>query len=166
MKKCFSLLVLLGCCSVMSFAQKNLHQPQQILLKNRPREPRPRQPQTGPKTLQRGYYRQGKYLQRLVYSGHKLDDKWFFEMGDSLLGRDVLVVNCISKAPTNTRSGFLVMQAMRSMKMLFVLEKAQITSSSFATIFLILYMPRILTNPCTNRCRTAIFNPLPGCIRH
>ncbi len=27
-------------------------------------------------------------------------------MGDSLLGRDVLVVNRISKAPTNTRSGF------------------------------------------------------------
>ena len=27
-------------------------------------------------------------------------------MGDSLLGRDVLVVNRISKAPINTRSGF------------------------------------------------------------
>jgi hypothetical protein len=37
---------------------------------------------------------------------HKLEDKWFFEMGDSLLGRDVLVVNRISKAPINTRAGF------------------------------------------------------------
>ena len=37
---------------------------------------------------------------------HKIDDKWFFEFHDSLLGRDFLVVNRISKAPINTRSGF------------------------------------------------------------
>ncbi len=37
---------------------------------------------------------------------HKIEDKWFFEFDDSLLGRDFLVVNRISKAPINTRSGF------------------------------------------------------------
>lgn len=37
---------------------------------------------------------------------HKVEDKWFFEMPDSLLGRDLLVVNRISKAPIDTRSGF------------------------------------------------------------
>ena len=37
---------------------------------------------------------------------HKLEDKWFFEIGDSLLGRDILVVNRIVKAPIDTRSGF------------------------------------------------------------
>src|SRR6185503_5373371 len=37
---------------------------------------------------------------------HKIEDKWFFEFGDSLLGRDLLVVNRISKAPIDTRSGF------------------------------------------------------------
>jgi len=37
---------------------------------------------------------------------HKLDDKYFFEIGDSLIGRDILVVNRIVKAPIDTRSGF------------------------------------------------------------
>ena len=36
---------------------------------------------------------------------HKIDDKWFFEIGDSLLSRDILLVNRIAKAPANTRSG-------------------------------------------------------------
>ncbi len=38
---------------------------------------------------------------------HKVEDKWFFELGDSLLGRDILVVNRIIKAPIDTRSGFI-----------------------------------------------------------
>src|SRR5688500_13631878 len=36
---------------------------------------------------------------------HKLEEKWFFEIGDSLLNRDILLVNRIAKAPANTRSG-------------------------------------------------------------
>lgn len=40
-----------------------------------------------------------------LFSVHKVDDKWYFEIGDSLLGRDILVVNRISKAPVDTRSG-------------------------------------------------------------
>jgi hypothetical protein len=38
---------------------------------------------------------------------HKVEDKWYFEIGDSLMGRDILVVNRISKAPIDTRAGFL-----------------------------------------------------------
>jgi hypothetical protein len=41
-----------------------------------------------------------------LFAVHKVDDKWFFEIGDSVLGRDILVVNRISKAPADTRSGF------------------------------------------------------------
>lgn len=41
-----------------------------------------------------------------LFAVHKIEDKWFFEIGDSLLGRDILVVNRISKAPIDTRSGF------------------------------------------------------------
>ncbi|MGZ5134078.1 MAG: zinc-dependent metalloprotease [Flavitalea sp.] len=41
-----------------------------------------------------------------LFQVHKLDDKWFFELGDSVLGRDILIVNRISKAPADTRSGF------------------------------------------------------------
>ena len=37
---------------------------------------------------------------------HKVEEKWFFELGDSVLGRDILVVNRIAKAPADTRSGF------------------------------------------------------------
>lgn len=42
-----------------------------------------------------------------LFNVHKVEDKWFFEMGDSLLGRDILVVNRIVKAPIDTRAGFL-----------------------------------------------------------
>lgn len=42
-----------------------------------------------------------------LFNVHKVEDKWFFELGDSLLGRDILVVNRIVKAPIDTRAGFL-----------------------------------------------------------
>jgi hypothetical protein len=38
---------------------------------------------------------------------HRLEEKWFFEIGDTLLNRDILVVNRIAKAPANTRSGMV-----------------------------------------------------------
>jgi hypothetical protein len=41
-----------------------------------------------------------------LFAVHKLDDKYFFEIGDSLLGRDILVVNRISKASAGMRNGF------------------------------------------------------------
>ncbi|MET0393288.1 MAG: zinc-dependent metalloprotease [Chitinophagaceae bacterium] len=41
-----------------------------------------------------------------LFTVHKLDDKYFFEIGDSVLGQDILVVNRISKASAGMRSGF------------------------------------------------------------
>ena len=41
-----------------------------------------------------------------LFTVHRVDDRWFFEIRDSILGKDILVVNRISKAPINTRSGF------------------------------------------------------------
>lgn len=41
-----------------------------------------------------------------LFTVHKVDDKWFFELNDSVLNRDILVVNRISKAPIDTRAGF------------------------------------------------------------
>jgi hypothetical protein len=38
---------------------------------------------------------------------HKVEDKWYFEIPDSLLGRDLLVVGRISKSAADTRAGFL-----------------------------------------------------------
>lgn len=38
---------------------------------------------------------------------HRIDDKFYFEIADSLLNREILVVNRIAKAPAGTRAGFL-----------------------------------------------------------
>jgi hypothetical protein len=42
-----------------------------------------------------------------LFSTHKVEDKYYFEIPDSLLGREILVVNRISKAPAGPRAGFL-----------------------------------------------------------
>ena len=41
-----------------------------------------------------------------LFKVHKIDDKYFFEIPDSLLNRDILVVNRISKAAAGMRNGF------------------------------------------------------------
>jgi len=41
-----------------------------------------------------------------LFKVHKVEDKWFFEIPDSLLGRDIMVVNRIVKSSVNTAKGF------------------------------------------------------------
>jgi len=41
-----------------------------------------------------------------LFKVHKLDDKWFFEIPDSLLGRDIMVVNRITRSSVNVPKGF------------------------------------------------------------
>ncbi len=41
-----------------------------------------------------------------LFTIHKLEDKWYFEISDSLLGRDILVVNRLSKAAAGMRNFF------------------------------------------------------------
>jgi hypothetical protein len=41
-----------------------------------------------------------------LFKVHKVDDKYYFEIPDALLGREILVVNRISKAAAGMRSGF------------------------------------------------------------
>lgn len=43
--------------------------------------------------------------QKGMFWTHKVDDKYYFEIPDSMLGREILVVNRISKAPAELRSG-------------------------------------------------------------
>ena len=38
---------------------------------------------------------------------HRVEDKYYFEIPDSLLNREILIVNRISKAPAGARAGFL-----------------------------------------------------------
>ena len=41
-----------------------------------------------------------------LFTIHKVDDKWYFEITDSLLGRDILIVNRLSKAGAGMRNFF------------------------------------------------------------
>lgn len=41
-----------------------------------------------------------------LFTVHKVEDKWYFEIADSLLGRDILVVNRLSKAGAGMRNFF------------------------------------------------------------
>ena len=41
-----------------------------------------------------------------LFSVHKVDDKYYFEIGDTIFGRELLVVNRISKAAAGMRNGF------------------------------------------------------------
>ena len=43
---------------------------------------------------------------RGLFSVHKVDDKYYFEIGDSTLGDEILVVNRIIKAAAGMRNGF------------------------------------------------------------
>ncbi|HET9055731.1 MAG TPA: zinc-dependent metalloprotease [Chitinophagaceae bacterium] len=42
-----------------------------------------------------------------LFAVHKVEDRWFFEIRDSLLGRDFLIVNRIAKAPADLQNGFI-----------------------------------------------------------
>jgi Met-zincin/Domain of unknown function (DUF5117)/Domain of unknown function (DUF5118) len=41
-----------------------------------------------------------------LFTIHKVEDKWYFEIPDSLLGRDILIVNRLSKAAAGMRNFF------------------------------------------------------------
>ncbi len=41
-----------------------------------------------------------------LFKVHQIDEKYYFEIPDSILGRDILCVNRISKGPAGVRSGF------------------------------------------------------------
>lgn len=65
---------------------------------------KPASPNNGPKP-----YKEVITAKALTSKGmfwtHKVEDKYYFEIPDSLLGREILVVNRISKAPSDLRSG-------------------------------------------------------------
>ncbi|MEO5995586.1 MAG: zinc-dependent metalloprotease [Chitinophagaceae bacterium] len=42
-----------------------------------------------------------------LFKVHKVEDKWYLEIGDSILGRDILIVNRLSKAAAGMRNQFL-----------------------------------------------------------
>jgi hypothetical protein len=64
----------------------------------------PAPPQKGPKQYKDIVTEKAISRKGLVWV-HKVDERWLMEIGDSLLNRDILMVNRIAKAPVNTRSG-------------------------------------------------------------
>jgi hypothetical protein len=64
--------------------------------------PRPAAPANGPKPYKEVITSKAK-TDAGLFKVHKVDDRYYFEIADSLLGRDVLVVNRISKAAAASR---------------------------------------------------------------
>ncbi|MDB5208992.1 MAG: zinc-dependent metalloprotease [Flavisolibacter sp.] len=62
-------------------------------------------PSTGPKPYAEIITSKAK-TDRGLFTTHKVEDKYYFEIPDALLGREILVVNRISKAPAGARAGF------------------------------------------------------------
>ena len=71
----------------------------------RPDTTHPTSSRTGPKPYKDVITDKAKTDEGL-FKVHKIDDKYFFEIPDSLLNREILVVNRISKAAAGMRSGF------------------------------------------------------------
>jgi len=67
--------------------------------------PAPARATTGPKPYKDVITDKAKTDEGL-FKVHKIDDKYFFEIPDTLLNREILVVNRISKAATGMRAGF------------------------------------------------------------
>lgn len=64
----------------------------------------PALPKTGPRSYKEIIPERALTRKGLVWV-HRVDEKWFFEIGDTLLYRDILMVNRIARAPANTRAG-------------------------------------------------------------
>ena len=71
----------------------------------RPDTTHPAPSRTGPKPYKDVITDKAKTDEGL-FKVHKIDDKYFFEIPDSLLNREILVVNRISKAAAGMRSRF------------------------------------------------------------
>lgn len=64
----------------------------------------PAPPKRGPKPY-KDVIPETAFSRKGLVAVHRVEDKWFMEIGDTLLNRDILIVNRISKAPANTRAG-------------------------------------------------------------
>jgi len=98
LKKCFSLSIAVILC-VTVLAQPSTRD----TTRRFPTIP----PSTGPRPYKEVITDKAKTDDGL-FKVHKIDDKYFFEIPDSLMNRDILVVNRISKAAAGMRIGGLL----------------------------------------------------------
>lgn len=102
LKKGLLMLLTASCLSAAVVAQDKKPPPAGTA---QPAAPPPAPPKPGPKAF-KDVITDKAISRKGLFTVHKVDDKWFFELGDSILNRDILIVNRISKAPIDTRSGF------------------------------------------------------------
>src|SRR5687767_2317508 len=62
-------------------------------------------PGTGPKPFKEIITEKARTDEGL-FRVHRVEDKWYFEIPDSLLGRDIMVVNRIAKSSINAPKSF------------------------------------------------------------
>ncbi|WP_276480130.1 zinc-dependent metalloprotease [Paraflavitalea pollutisoli] len=107
LRKSILLLVAAGCLasSVSAQSRRQGTTPAADTAKPRPVVVPPAPPKPGPKPF-KDVVTDKATSRKGLFGVHKVEDKWYLEVNDSLLGRDVLVVNRISKAPIDTRAGF------------------------------------------------------------
>jgi hypothetical protein len=106
LKKCMFMLVAAGSLTLSVNAQNRRPVVTADTAKPKSTVPTmPVPPKTGPRPFKE-IITDKAITRKGLFAVHKVEDKWFFEIGDSLLGKDVLIVNRISKAPADTRAGF------------------------------------------------------------
>ena len=96
-----SLRYLSLCCTSLAVASVLFAQQRDTTRNGGPSFPR----STGPKPYKEVITDKAKTDEGL-FKVHKVDEKYYFEIPDSLLNRDILVVNRISKAAAGMRNGF------------------------------------------------------------
>jgi hypothetical protein len=95
-------LIAAGCITLAATAQDKKSAPPAGTV---PPAMPPAPPKAGPKPY-KDVVTDKSITRKGLFNVHKVDDKWLLEIGDSILSRDILVVNRISKAPIDTRAGF------------------------------------------------------------
>lgn len=109
MPKCHTSKILVTLTCVLFFSMSTLAQNKKTIPAQRDTSKTvqltaPATPPKGPKPY-KDVITEKAITKKGIFAVHRIEEKWFFEIGDSLLNRDILVVNRIAKAPANTRAG-------------------------------------------------------------
>ena len=99
-----TIAICLLACTTMAIAQRPQNRGN-ATSPSTPASPANANRNTGPKPYSEIITAQARTHKGLLVT-HKVDDKYYFEIPDSVLGREILVVNRISKAAAGARSGF------------------------------------------------------------
>ncbi|RZJ60126.1 MAG: DUF5118 domain-containing protein, partial [Flavobacterium sp.] len=107
--KICALAIIVGCCTTSVQAQKKKKKGKadtSAITVDTSKTPRPKPISKGPKPYDEVITKKAK-TDDGMFKVHTLEDKYFFEIPKTLLKKDILVVNRISKAPSSGRNSGL-----------------------------------------------------------